>query len=314
MEEKDSTVINGTVEGIVFRNTENGYSVLDVSTEGKLITAVGLLSCVEPGEELAMKGSWTAHPTFGRQFKVESCERKIPKTADDMLRYLSSGVIKGVGPATALKIVERFKDETFDVIENSPHLLAQISGISAEKAQSIGESFKKQFSVREVMIALEKYGMSPSECLSAYKALGTNAVERITENPYLLCSQKIGIGFSRADEIAASFNCVNPVYRERAGIVHIVSHNLANGHTCLPREKIIEPSCALLGCDKDSVQKVIDELIEDKELVEEEIDGKKFLFIPSMYLAEKNIADRIKVMLRFPPAQGRPVDRRKAEY
>ena len=309
MEEKDSTVINGTVEGIVFRNTENGYSVLDVSTEGKLITAVGLLSCVEPGEELAMKGSWTVHPTFGRQFKVESCERKIPKTADDMLRYLSSGVIKGVGPATALKIVERFKDETFDVIENSPHLLAQISGISAEKAQSIGESFKKQFSVREVMIALEKYGMSPSECLSAYKALGINAVERITENPYLLCSQKIGIGFSRADEIAASFSCVNPVYRERAGIVHIVSHNLANGHTCLPREKIIEPSCALLGCDKDSVQKVIDELIEDKELVEEEIDGKKFLFIPSMYLAEKNIADRIKVMLRFPPAQGRPVEK-----
>ncbi len=309
VEEKNSTVINGTVEGIVFRNAENGYSVLDVSTDGKLITAVGLLSCVEPGEELAMKGTWTVHPTFGRQFKVESCERKIPKSADDMLRYLSSGVIKGIGPATALKIVERFKDETFDVIENSPHMLAEIKGISAEKAQCIGESFRKQFSVREVMIALEKYGMSPSECLSAYKILGTNAIERITENPYLLCSQKIGIGFARADEIAASFSGINPVYRERAGIVHIVSHNLLNGHTCLPREKIIPPSCDLLGCGRDGAERVIDDLIEDKELVEEVIDGKKFLFLPPMYLAEKNIADRMKVMLRFPPAQGRPVEK-----
>ncbi len=305
----NQTVISGTVEGIVFRNAENGYSVLDVSSDGKLITAVGMLSCVEPGEELKIKGSWVNHPTFGRQFKVESCERKIPKSADDMLRYLSSGAIKGIGPATALKIVEKFGDETFEILENSPHLLAQIKGISSDKAESIGENFKKQFAVREVMIYLEKYGMSPSECLSAYKVLGTNAVERITENPYLLCSQKIGISFSRADEIAEAFQGLNPIHRERAGIVHIVSHNLQNGHTCLPREKIIAPSCGLLGCDEENVQKIIDDLIEDKELIEEEIDGRKFLFLPSMYLAEKNIADRMKVMLRFPPPQGRPVEK-----
>ena len=305
----NQTVISGTVEGIVFRNAENGYSVLDVSSDGKLITAVGMLSCVEPGEELKIKGSWVNHPTFGRQFKVESCERKIPKSADDMLRYLSSGAIKGIGPATALKIVEKFGDETFEILENSSHLLAQIKGISSDKAESIGENFKKQFAVREVMIYLEKYGMSPSECLSAYKVLGTNAVERITENPYLLCSQKIGISFSRADEIAEAFQGLNPIHRERAGIVHIVSHNLQNGHTCLPREKIIAPSCGLLGCDEENVQKIIDDLIEDKELIEEEIEGRKFLFLPSMYLAEKNIADRMKVMLRFPPPQGRPVEK-----
>lgn len=297
------------MEGIVFRNAENGYSVLDISFDGKLITAVGMLSCVEPGEELKMNGAWVNHPTFGKQFKVESCERKIPKSANDMLRYLSSGTIKGIGPATALKIVEKFGDETFDILEKSPHLLAQIKGISADKAESIGESFKKQFAVREVMIYLEKYGMSPSECLSAYKVLGTNAVERITDNPYLLCSQKIGISFNRADEIASAFQSVNPIHRERAGIVHIVSHNLQNGHTCLPRERIIVPSCELLGCGEESVQKIIDDLVEDKELIEEEIEGKRFLFLPLIYLAEKHIAERIKVMLRFPPPKGRPIEK-----
>lgn len=301
-------VINGVVEGIVYRNAENGYSVLDISHDGKLITAVGALSCVDVGEELSMRGEWVVHPTFGRQFKVSACERKIPKSAGDMLRYLSSGAVKGIGPATAKKIVERFGNESFEILENSPHLLAQIKGISEERAKEMSDCFKNQFAVREVMIYLEKYGMSPSECLSVYKALGSNAVERITENPYLLCSGQIGLSFTRADEIAAAFSGVNPVYRERAGIIHIISHNLMNGHTCLPRERIIEPAGVLLEKDSDEINRIIDALIEDKDLVTEDINGKEFLFLPYMYLNEKRIADRIKVMLRFPPPPGRPVE------
>lgn len=301
-------VINGVVEGIVYRNAENGYSVLDISHDGKLITAVGALSCVDVGEELSMRGEWVVHPTFGRQFKVSACERKIPKSAGDMLRYLSSGAVKGIGPATAKKIVERFGNESFEILENSPHLLAQIKGISEERAKEMSDCFKNQFAVREVMIYLEKYGMSPSECLSVYKALGSNAVERITENPYLLCSGQIGLSFTRADEIAAAFSGVNPVYRERAGIIHIISHNLMNGHTCLPRERIIEPAGVLLEKDSDEINRIIDALIEDKDLVTEDINGKEFLFLPYMYMNEKRIADRIKVMLRFPPPPGRPVE------
>lgn len=306
--ETAADVINGVVEGIVYRNAENGYSVLDISYDGKLITAVGALSCVDVGEELSMRGEWVVHPTFGRQFKVSACERKIPKSAGDMLRYLSSGAVKGIGPATAKKIVERFGNESFEILENSPHLLAQIKGISEERAKEMSECFKNQFAVREVMIYLEKYGMSPSECLSVYKALGSNAVQRITENPYLLCSGQIGLSFSRADEIAAAFSGVNPVYRERAGIVHIISHNLMNGHTCLPRERIIEPAGVLLEKDSDEINRIIDTLIEDKDLVSENINGREYLFLPYMYLNEKRIADRIKVMLRFPPPPGRPVE------
>ena len=304
-----TVVVNGVVEGIVYRNAENGYSVLDVSFDGKLITAVGELSFVDVGEELSMKGEWVVHPTFGKQFKVSACERKIPKSAGDMLRYLSSGAVKGIGPATAIKIVERFGDQTFEILENSPHLLAEIKGISENKAKQMSDSFKNQFAVREVMIYLEKYGMSPSECLSVYKALGSNAVERITENPYLLCSERIGLSFSRADEIADSFSGINPVYREKAGIIHIISHNLMNGHTCLPRERIIEPAAVLLERNEEEINSTINYLIDDKDLVSEMINGKEFLFLPSMYLTEKNIADRIKIMLRFPPPQGRPIEK-----
>ena len=307
--EANETVITGFVEGVIYRNAENGYSVLDISYDGKLITAVGMLSCVDAGEELKMSGSWVVHPTFGSQFKVSAFERKLPKNAGDMLRYLSSGTIKGIGPATAEKIVERFGDETFDILEHYPERLAEIKGISREKADRLCEEFKKQFAVRETMIYLEKYGMNPTECLNAYKVLGSNAVARVTENPYCLCNLKIGISFDRADEIATSYGLsINPVYRERAGILHILSHNLANGHTCLPRDKIIEPACELLQCSPDEAETIIDNLVEDKEIAEEFIDSRSFLFMPFMYMAEKNIADRIKVMLRFPPAKGKSLD------
>ncbi len=309
MEPQEEIVISGYVEGIIFRNAENGYSVLDVSCEGKLITAVGNLACVDPGEALRLQGQWVHHPTFGAQFKVSGFERQLPKSAADMLRYLSGGTIKGIGPATAQKIVDRFVAQTFEVLENDPESLAQIKGISREKAASICEDFRKQFAVREIMIYLEKYGMTPSECLSAYKTLGSNVVERVTENPYCLCNRHIGISFERADEIASSLDFpVNPVFRERAGVVHIITHNLLNGHTCLPREKIISPACALLSIDETEAERIIDELIADKELVEQEIDGRAFLFLPYMYLAEKKIADRIRVMLKFPPPKGRPIE------
>ena len=153
-DDDNATRIKAFVEGIVYRNPENGYSVLDMSCDGELFTAVGLMSTVCAGEELTMQGAWTMHQSFGRQFKVEAFERKLPKSASDMLRYLSSGTIKGVGPATAMRIVDRFGEKTFEVLESSPHELASIKGISEEKAKSIGESFKKQFAVREVMIYL----------------------------------------------------------------------------------------------------------------------------------------------------------------
>lgn len=308
--DNEKILIEGIVENIVYTNPDNGYSVIDINYENSLITVVGIMPSCCPGEKLKVQGQWTKHHTFGMQFKAETAQRSLPKTSGDMLRYLSGGTIKGVGPATAAKIVEKFGEETFDVIEKSPHLLATIKGITREKAEDIGRRFREQFAVREVMIALEKFGMSPTECLNAYKAFGANATERITENPYVLCTDKVGLRFERADEIAQSFpSSVKSVYRHRAGILHILKHNLRNGHTCLPREKLIIPAFELLGIERSEAQEIIDDLIIDKEIVEDFLDDKSYIFLPSEYFDEKSIADRIKVMLRFPPAPGRSIDK-----
>lgn len=308
--DNEKTLIEGIVENIVYTNPDNGYSVIDMNYENSLITVVGIMPSCCPGEKLKVQGQWTKHHTFGMQFKAETAQRSLPKSSGDMLRYLSGGTIKGVGPATAAKIVEKFGEETFDVIEKSPHLLATIKGITREKAEDIGRRFREQFAVREVMIALEKFGMSPTECLNAYKAFGANATERITENPYVLCTDKVGLRFERADEIAQSFpSSVKSVYRHRAGILHILKHNLRNGHTCLPREKLIIPAFELLGIERSEAQEIIDDLIIDKEIVEDFLDDKSYIFLPSEYFDEKSIADRIKVMLRFPPAPGRSIDK-----
>ena len=305
----DPIIIEGTIEGIVYSNPENGYSVIDLSADGALVTAVGIMPSCCVGEKIRLKGEWTTHPTFGKQFKASECERSMPKSAADMLKYLSSGTIKGIGPSTAAKIVERFGDRTFDVMENEPELLSSIKGISRQKAEEIGERFKSQFAVREVIIALEKYNMNSAECLNAYKAFGANAIERITENPYILCTRKVGMRFERVDEIAESFPvAVKSLYRYRAGILHILRHNLSNGHTCLPREKLIIPALELLGTERAETQEIIDDLIEDKEIVEVFHGDKSYLFLPEEYYDEKTIADRIKVMLQFPPAGARTLD------
>ncbi|MEE1321795.1 MAG: ATP-dependent RecD-like DNA helicase [Acutalibacteraceae bacterium] len=302
--------IDGTIEDVVYSNPENGYSVIDISCDKKLITAVGIMPSCSPGEKIRLRGQWVTHPSFGKQFKASACERSMPKTAGDMLRYLSGGTIKGIGPATAAKIVERFGEDTFNIMEHEPLRLSEIKGITKDKALDIGERFKNQFAVREVIIALERFGLNSSECLNAYNALGITAVERISENPYILCSDKVGMRFERVDEIAATFpEGVRDILRQRAGVVHILRHNLRNGHTCLPRVKIFVPAEELLGMNLNETNEVIDDLITDKELVEEFIEDKSYIFLPYEYMDEKSIADRIKIMLRFPPAKGRTVDK-----
>lgn len=299
-------MLEGTVEDIVYQNPENGYCVIDLSCDKKLVTAVGIMPSCTSGEHIKLYGRWKVHPTFGTQFSAERCERSMPQTAADMLRYLSSGAIKGIGPATAGKIVDRFGDRTFEILENEPERLSEIKGISKDKAAEMGKSFKSQFAAREVIIALERWGLTPSEALSAYKAFGSGATARINENPYILCTEKMGLRFERVDEIAESFPVkVKDIYRQRAGILHILRHNLSNGHTCVPREKLIIPAKELIGTEREETGEVIDDLIEDKEIVQAFFEEKPYIFLTEEYLDEKSIADRIKVMLRFPPAKGR---------
>lgn len=294
----------GIAEEVVFRREDTGFTVLDVSTEdGELITVVGVLPDLFSGEEVHFIGHWDTHQSFGRQFRAEMCERTMPTTAAQMLKYLSSGAVRGIGPKIATKIVETFGERSFDVIENHPDELAKIKGISVDKAESISREFSEQNAVREIIVKLETFGLSPNECLAVYREFGSNSVKRINENPYLLCIPEIGINFERVDKIASGMeNQPAPVYRVKAGILHVIAHNLGNGHTCLPREKMLTPCAQLLGVDKDTVDITIDTLTDEKQLCVSVIQNTEFLFLPYIYEAEYRAAQRIKMMVTFPPA------------
>jgi len=314
--EKRETV-NGTVESVTFSNAANGFTVFEFSSDedGEIFTAVGVVPELTPGESVTLTGSWQVHQSFGRQFKVEFLERQMPVSTEQLFKYLSSGVIKGVGPATAEKIVKKFGENSFDVIENDCMRLTQIKGISPEKARKISNEFRNQFAARSTVMALEKFGMTTGECLAAFKKYGVDAAGIIKENPYRLCVDIDFIGFERAEEIALAIpDACRRDYRSNAGLLHIVKHNLySNGHTCLPREKMIKPAREFLDITEDEAEIAIDSLIEEKQLVSETINGKDFLFLPSSYNAEKKIASRINVLLRFPPQQnytvGEDIDR-----
>ena len=316
-ERNDRVIINGTVEGITFCNQTNGFTVFEFSSDedGEIFTAVGVVSELSPGEQVTLTGVWQTHQSFGKQLKVEMLERRMPVSTEQLFKYLSSGVIRGVGPATAEKIVSKFGENSFDVIENDCMRLTEIKGISPEKARKISNEFRNQFAARSTVIALEKYGMTTSECLAAFKRYGVEAAAVVKKNPYKLCVDIDSISFERAEEIALRIpDTVSRDYRTNAGLLHIVKHNLySNGHTCLPREKMIKPACEFLDVTADEAEISIDALVEEKQLVSEKIDGRDFLFLPSSYNAEKKIAQRINVLLRFPPQKnftvGEDIDR-----
>lgn len=294
--------VTGVVEYITYRNSENGYTVLEFSSDGELYTATGTVGELYCGERVTFTGQWTVHPTFGKQLKIEATCREMPETAADMLSYLSSGIIKGVKEKTAQKIVERFGEETFSIIENAPLRLAEIKGISKDRAREISDEFRKRAAEREALISLERYGMTTAECLRVFKVYGPKSVDIVERNPYLLCSEGIGITFEKACDIASKLP-VPPAdeYRIAAGIIYVVRHNLYNGHTCIPRKKLIIPCTSLLSCTEDCIEIQLDKLIEQKQLVSDVIYGREFIFMPDIYDAEKRAASSVLFMKQFAP-------------
>ena len=294
--------LTGTIEDITYQNESTGFAVIEVDAGDEYVTVVGVLGNVMIGEEAVFQGEWTMHQSFGRQFKAVRLQRTLPADASGMLRFLSAGIIKGVREATATKIVEKFGIDTFNVIENEPDRLATIKGINKAKARKISQEFKAQFAARDVMNGLADLGLSQQEAFDAYKLYKSNALDIIKENPYAFVGDAGGITFERADEIALRLD-EPPLfdYRSQAGVVYVVRHNLNNGHTCIPRSSLIKPAMSLLDCSEDEVEIAIDNALEVNQLVLEIINDKEFLFLPEIYRAESTIAERIRVMLRFPP-------------
>lgn len=302
--EKKLENLTGTIEEITFFNEENGFTVMEISaSDGEAVTVVGSFPQMTEGEEVLLSGEWAVHPSFGRQFKASLVERTMPADTAGILRYLASGIIKGVREATAVKIVEAFGAESLDVIENDVNRLASVQGISKPKARKIQEEFKKQFASREVMTGLTALGLTQSEAFKAYNMYRSAAFDIISENPYAFVGPN-GYSFDRAEEISDGMQSP-PLfdYRSQAMVVYVVEYNLHNGHTCLPRNAVVKTAMNYLECSEDDAEEAVDSAKEARQLFGEIIDGREFLFLPYIYNAEKAVADRIKIMVSYPPQQ-----------
>ena len=292
----------GSVEEIIFRNDKNGYTVLTMFCDNIAVTAVGNMTDVSVGDDLKLTGTWKTHPGYGEQFAFQLYEHTIPSTAESILKYLSSGAVRGIGRATAKKLVDAFGDNTLDIMQNQPSRLTEIKGITKEKADAVSAEIRRIFGMKEVMLYLEKYHISALEAVRIWKYLGDSSINIIENNPYILCSEAIAVPFERADAIAASMQKpVDDESRIKAGIVYIITYNQNNGHTCLPMESLIKKAAAYLNVDTDISAAAMAELIADSTLISDTIDGQTFVFLPQLYRSEFYSADRILMMRQFPP-------------
>ena len=293
-------VISGTVTHIVFSSAETGFTVLELENNGYTETVVGNIQGVSVGEEIELTGKFTVHSTYGQQFKATTFVKILPSGSAAILKYLSSGAVKGIGPATAKRIVQYFGDSTFEVMENEPQRLAAVKGISMQKALQIQEEVKGKKSLRELCLKLSKFGLSADEAVTAFKVLGENVAEKVEENPYLLCSQGIDFDFERVDDIAKQLEIPQDnLERICAGVLYVIRHNLFNGHTCLPRLKVLEIVKKLLDVNDGLADDAVEELLSRRELYNVNIDGQANLALSEQYNSEKYIAGRLLTELSF---------------
>ncbi len=294
----------GSVEQVIYANEENGYMVCDLGTDDDdLITITGVMPYVNEGDSLTVWGEWKHNPRYGRQFVVSQYERYMPANASAILRYLSSGAIKGIGKKTALKIVEEFGDNTLEVLENHPDWLSDIPGISLRKAKQICEDFKAKAGIRTAMLFFRDY-FGATTTVKIYKKWGSAAIDIAKNNPYRLCDEIDGIGFERADSMAMKLGLEKDSYaRLVSGVAHVIRYNAAqNGHVCLPREKLIQASSHLLGANAEKINEVIDDMIATGKLKYSRFGETVYLYDKFAYECECYIAEKLDLLDKVCPA------------
>lgn len=295
--------LSGQVENISFVKEDTGFAVLDVDADNTLVSVIGVFPAVAAGEWLEMEGRWEQHPVFGRQFHALNSRRTFVADSSAMLKYLSSGAIRGIGTATAYKIVSEFGGDTFNILSGNPEELTRIKGITLKKARQITDEFERKFSMREAIISLSSLGLKPEECIRAYHALGREAFGRVKADPYLLCGEGIVEDFTRVDAMAQGLEIESDsANRVGAGILFVLRHNINNGHTCIPRGKIAAPAGALLRVGEDIVMDQVDKLVQAGKIDCFTLRDKDYLSLPEYFSAEKTIADRLDTMMEHPPA------------
>ena len=313
--EQELEIIQGAVSAVVYQNYDNGYAVLRLNVGGgQNVTVVGTIPMPSAGERLMVTGKWSSHPSYGRQFEAEFLERLMPQTESEILSYLSGRIIKGIGPVTATRIVRRFGEQTLQIMEREPERLAEISGISKEKARAIGEEFRLRVGMRQLMEFFAMHQLPAELAVRTYKLYGESTVQLLYDDPYLLMDEGLEAPFGAVDRFAIELGVDgDDPRRVRAGILFELNYNLTAGHSFLPEEKLIPATAQLLSVDTDAVRQGVETLLENGMLVRSTLAGITVLYLPALYEAECEITNRLlsAAMLTFP--EPRDINRRLRE-
>ncbi len=294
--------LSGSIEHVIFSNEENGFAICDLGIEDELVTITGTMPYVGEGDVVTVTGRWVHNPKYGRQFKVEQCEKQLPADRASILRYLSSGTIKGVGPKTAQRIVDAFGEESFDIIEHHPDWLAEIPGITSKKAHAISEDFKNKSGIRSAMLFFREY-FGAALTVRIYKKWGSSAVDIAKNNPYMLCEEIEGIGFERADRLAVKLGVTpNDPARLCGGVQYMLNANARqNGHVCLPREKLVAAAAKLLCADETEIEAAVGDLLAAQRIRAVNFGDVRYLYDKQSYENEKYIARKLVLLDKVCP-------------
>lgn len=289
----------GIVDTIVYNNESNGYTVAKLKKDRDTITIVGYLPLVSEGQSVRVTGQWVNHPEYGQQLKIDSYDEVKPNSIKGIEKYLASGLIQGLGPVTAQRIVEKFGIDTLDIMEFNPEKLTEVEGIGEKKANVISEAFREQRELRNVMVFLQTYGITAGNAIKIYKKYGQATINIVRENPYRLTTDVLGIGFRTADRIAQSLGIDRSSrYRLMAGIKYILTEYCANaGHTYLPAEILVKEACSLLGVERGPIEEACVYMVMNKELAMENVDGGEAVYLLPFYHSELGVSKRIVELL-----------------
>ena len=286
--------LNGIVESIVFKSSDTGYTVIKFRENNIIHTAVGVLPHVKEGQNLKITGSWVNHSQFGKQFKVEECEEILPTSKDGIEKYLSSGIIQGIGPVTAKKIVNKFGEDTLNILDNNIERLKEIEGIGKKKLETIIESYREQRELKNITIFLQTHGLSVNQYLKIYKKYGASSVDTVKNNPYILCDEISGIGFKTSDKIARSLGIeIDSPFRIQSGIRYVINEFCANGHTFMPKDELIKEASNVLTVSGDIIEENIKNAALDRKIKLERVNDKEGVFTIPNYYCELGITNRI---------------------
>ena len=310
MEDQQLEQIEGTIEDIIFENSDSGYVVFELSGEGRLTVVCGTLGELHVGQSVICRGRYENHATYGRQFHAAECLTDMPKDIDAVYAFLASRSLPYVGPATARKIIETFGASALDVIANDPARLTQIKGISADKADRIQQEFKRMFGMRELIAYLAQFEIGPRRAMEVFKAFGPGAAAAIAANPYLLCGEPLQLDFRHADSIAAYYQMEGDcAQRLEAALLRTLRHNAGNGHTCLPRARLVATASAFIHQPADKLTSALDSCLAAGRLAQRSWNGADYVCLPELLAAEEAIAARLALLAGRQPLPAAGLER-----